>query len=182
MPFICEVNDKTLEYMIEILPNQGLFSESTLDLLKKSITVTAKIKQNYDNCIRTDKKILGRGRTSLLEGLDYLFTHLAVLQLSFSDKIQAMGDQGKFKVLLKKSINKILSEGVFAEDKVAAVTGFGIDFEKHIVEKMKVLLVTYNQAFHEKGKSYDDIVLTLDEILHQCLVIRYKLKNCLIDT
>jgi len=183
MPLFCDVDDSSGKLNVEISFTSAVFQRQNAEILKSIITSISLVKHKYKISIDKFKKILGQDRISLLELLDTIFTDLALLHLNFLSEMNIKSDDErltnlKIPIRLNDNSKSIVTEGILELNK-NNINNFETSFDELVVNSIKEFLNEYKNVNETKNDL--NLILMIDSILYSILLLRYLLKNCLLD-
>jgi hypothetical protein len=185
MALICEINEKTYEYSIEVIPLANLLAMDQLSLFKEVAGATGKIKNIYERSITRSRKIIGNERIKLVEAIDNLFIFLCIISDKIKNNAQiSLENKDDLKIPLDNKMNKFYSSGQIKENDLFNIRDFNHSYQNLIVNKIKDLLVSFKNSIENnqiKSTSVSHIFKSIDSMLYYLIILRYNLKNCMID-
>ena len=186
MPFFFEIDDR-LRFSVEVLVDPGALEQDLSDLFKKTIAVATRIGRECESMSGGEGKILGQERTHLIESMDTLFTHLAILFHRLKRNLPEERRVTKnivFKVPLGKRYNKFIARGALSRGDLHSVKQFSRDYGERILSRIKDMLMQYKDGLNDRdhrAEKFEQLYRVLDSILYNTLIMRYSMQNILLD-
>jgi hypothetical protein len=186
MPLYFEVNDD-LTFSLEILADPIYVRLKLTKSFNEAVATATGIANEYEAYIEKEGKIRGQIRTRIIEDLDRLFTLLIVVRDKLQElrnKSQAPGKGLSYKVPLVIKGKKYTSQGAIQQKDIVIPYSFSSGYQTLILSTFKNLLINCSEVLNGK-KTQDNrlrsIFLMFDDLFYNILVMRYKLRNLLID-
>ena len=176
-----------LKFLIEIMSDSFLSKLELAKGLKEAIATATGIANEYKAYIAKEGKIRGQERARMIENLDRFFTLLIILREKLQEsKIRKHFSDKEFlyKVPIRVKGNKYVGYGTLQKKDVAAKYTFNSGYETLILWKLKGLLIYCYRTLNGQEIQEDnlqDMYLMFDDLFYNILVMRYKLRNLLID-
>jgi hypothetical protein len=186
MPLYFEVNDD-LEFSLEILADPGYTKLKLTQGFNEAVATATGIANEYEAYLEKEGKIRGQIRTRIIEDLDRLFTLLLVVREKVQELRNKSRVQGKgfsYKVPLVVKGKKYTSQGAIRQKDIDIPYSFSSGYGTLVLSKFKNLLINCSEVLNSQ-EAQDNrlryIFLMFDDLFYNILVMRYKLRNLLID-
>lgn len=187
MPVYFEIDNKSFDYTLQIIPLSDASNLDQAELLKNIAVYIGNLKTRYENDIKRAGKILGQERIKFVEITDKLLTLLMTLldsiKNNFSNDIQLSEKNINLKIPIENRNKKFYSDGNLKEEDI---NNFN-KFEKAhtvIVNNLKIILLKYREMMSKSNPNTDiyKVLLTaFDDVFYNLIILRHNIKNCIID-
>ncbi len=188
MPFFCEIDARNQTFELKTNMEADQERQTMADWLREIVELLRSIRENYDQAMKKDGRILGLVRNHLVEGMDRLFTGLLVLQRTMHENIPTGLNRSlelKPRVPVLFTLNSFSSQGVIRQKDLSSIDSFEQSFVQHIVPGVKNILERYRNMISPERENrvvdFQEIFKVFDEIFYQLLVLRHNVVDCVID-
>jgi hypothetical protein len=186
MPLFFEVNSD-LKFSLEILADPIYSKLKLTQGFNEAVATATGIANEYEAHIEKEGKIRGQVRTRIIEDLDRLFTLLIVVR----EKLQELKKEQysphesiSYKVPLVVRGKKYTGQGTIQKKDIATPYTFSSGYGALILSRFKNLLINCYEVLNGqemRSSRIQKIFLMFDDLFYNILVMRYKLRNLLID-
>jgi len=183
LPLICEINDISFKFSLEIISSKEEIELSLADILRKITVYSTKFTNLYDEIINKRGKIFGQERILIIENIDQLFIMSVLFLFKLLGMIKNDINILDFKVPITFSQNKFISSGSILKEDMNSVDKINVFFENNILFKIKEILVYYKKIFEVENKMdiFMKLLNNIDDILYNIIILRHNIKNCIVD-
>lgn len=188
MPLFCEINEGLLDIKFSINLTKDYTGLNQSEILKNISKTLENINNVYLNAIKLNKKILGQERIHLIELVDQLIIYMVLLYDKLNDNLpenfSLESIKQDFKLFIERKINGFNSNGVIDKNDLDIIQNFNDTFNTIIKKEIMEMLKKFKNILNENNylnNILNSLYLIINRIIYELILLRYKLKMCLIE-